>query len=123
MKDERNSLSGMMERMQDGVILVGPDYKTMYMNERSKKDFGDGVGSCCYKVLRGPDAHRQPQRKLPDVLKGEVQKWEYNFPDGRAYAVQALSFTDIDGVVCQLMALRKTPGSKNITDNRENASG
>jgi PAS domain-containing protein len=122
LKDERNRLSGILDGIQAGVLLVGPDYKIRYMNESVSRDFGGSVGTYCYKILRGQDAPCHPLCKMSAVLKGEIQKWEYNFPDGRIFEVTASSYPDIDGVVCQLMIFRKTSKSKKSMENRGNVT-
>ena len=103
---ERDKLLGILERMQDGVLIVGPDYRIRYMNASMIRDFGGGVGSYCYKCLHGLDELCRQSCKLPIVLRGEIQRWEYNFPDGRTYEVLASPYRDTDGVVCQLTTFR-----------------
>ena len=122
-KKERDQLYAILERMQDGVILVGPDYKIRYMNKSISREFGGVAGSYCYKILRGQDMPCQQLCKMPAILNGEVLKWEYNLPDGRTFEVVASSCPDIDGVVCQLMTFRKVSKSKKSSDNRERATG
>ena len=103
---ERDKLLGILERMQDGVLITGPDYQIRYMNASMRRDFGDGVGSYCYKCLWGLDEPCRQSCKLPIALSGKIQRWEYNFPDGRTYEVMASPYTDTDGVVCQLTTFR-----------------
>jgi len=102
---ERNRLLGILERMADGVLIVGPDYKVRFLNPSMIRDFGDGVDSFCYGYLHKFD---QPCEtcKLPDVIGGEVGKWEYRFPDGRTYEVLASPYIDSDETVCQLTTFR-----------------
>ena len=45
-RSERDRFLGMLERMEDGVMIVGPDYRIRFMNPSMVREFGDGVGSC-----------------------------------------------------------------------------
>jgi len=103
---ERDRLLGTLERMEDGVFITGPDYRIRFMNPSMVRDFGEGIGSYCYEYLREFDYPCQQFCKLPNVINGAVERWEYNFPDGRAYEVLASPYTDSDGTVCQLATFR-----------------
>jgi PAS domain-containing protein len=122
-KDNRDKLAGILDGMQDGVILVGPDYQIRYMNESIRKEFGGGDGSYCYKLLQGLDAPCDTLCKMSTVLEGNIQKWEYNTPDGRTFEVTASLCPDTDGVVCQLMIFKKTAEGKKFLNNRGNETG
>ena len=98
----------MLERLEDGILIIGPDYKIRFCNSRMIKDFGEGVGSYCYDYLSEQTQVCNPKRcKLPLVVKGTSYKWEYVFKDGRAFETIASPFVDLDGEVCQLTAIRE----------------
>jgi len=103
---EKDTLLGILGRMADGVIIIGPDYRVRFMNPSMIRDFGEGIGSLCYKCLHGLDEPCQKICKLPSVIQGNTEKWEYSFPDGRTYEVQASPYKDTDGVVCQFTTYR-----------------
>ncbi len=104
---ERDRLLRILEKMEDGVFIIGPDYRIRFMNQSMVRDFGEGVGSYCYEYLRKFDYPCQQVCKLPGIIKGAIEKWEYKFPDGRTYEVLASPYTDSDGTVCQLSVFRK----------------
>jgi PAS domain-containing protein len=106
LRSERDKLLGIMERMADGVIITGPDYRIRFMNPSMIRDFGEGIGSYCYECLRNFDAPCCQICKLPNVINGAIERWEYNFLDGRAYDVLASPYVDSDGTVCQLATFR-----------------
>ena len=106
LRNERNKLLGILEKMQEGVLITSPDYRIRFMNQSMIKDFGEGIGSHCYQHLHKFDAPCHQICKLPDVINGAVEKWEYSFPDGRTYEVIASPFIDSDGTVCQLATFR-----------------
>ncbi len=109
---ERDQLLEILGKMHDGVLIVGPDYHIRYMNESMIKDFGEGVGSYCYQCLRGLDEPCHQSCKLPVVLQGEDQRWQYSFPDGITYEVLASPYRDTDGVICQLTTFKKATRGK-----------
>jgi hypothetical protein len=66
-----------------------------------------GFGLSCYKYLHGFDEQCPQNCKLADVANGATERWQYTFPNGRAYDVMAAPYVDSDGTVCQLTIFRK----------------
>jgi len=114
LESERDKCFGILERMADGVIITGPDYKVRFVNPSMIRDFGDGVGSYCYRYLHNLDSPCQHGCKLPDVINGQTARWEYAFPDGMVYEVLASPYPDADGVVCQLATFRNIAHRKRV---------
>jgi len=113
-RSEKDKLLSIVDSMADGVLITGPDYKIRFMNSNMVKEFGDGMGSPCYKYLRKLDAPCQQDCRIPEVInKGEIGKWECAFPDNRIYEVVSAPYIDFDGVVCQLSIFR------NITQRKK----
>ena len=112
-KSEKDKLLGILGRMGDGILITSPDYKIRFMNSNMIRDFGEGIGSHCYKYLHNLESPCDQICKLPNVIAGEVERWEHNFPDGRIYEVCASPYLDTDGVVCQLTTFR------NITERKK----
>ena len=106
----KDKLLGILGRMGDGILITSPDYKIRFMNSNMIRDFGEGIGSHCYKYLHNLESPCDQVCKLPNVIAGEVERWEYNFPDGRIYEVLASPYLDTDGVVCQLTTFRNITG-------------
>ncbi len=120
---ERDKLLGILERMQEGVLIVGPDYRIRYMNAAARRDFGEVVGSPCYESLQVFDEPCRQSCKLPSVLAGKIERWEYGLPDGRTYEVLASPYRDTDGVVCQLTIFTNTTQCKNAKANSQDSTG
>jgi len=112
MRNERDKLVGILERMEEGVLIVGPDYRIRFMNSSMVREFGEGVGSPCFTYLHGIDTPCQICR-LANVIRGMTERWEYDFPDGRTYEVLASPYVDSDGAVCKLATFR------NITQRKK----
>lgn len=113
-ENEKDKLLGILERMEDGVLLIGPDYKIRFMNPSMVREFGEGTGSYCYQHLHNFDDPCDQICKLPNVTGGATGRWEYTFPDSRTYEVIASPFTDSDGEVCQLAIFRNITQRKQV---------
>jgi PAS domain-containing protein len=124
LRGERDKLSGILERMEDGVVVVGPDHRIRFMNPSMVREFGEGVGTYCYRRLYELEAPCAQHCRLKSVLRGAIERWAYVFPDGRSYEVLASPYTDHDGVVCQLATYRNTSiSSTNETLSRAGGEG
>jgi hypothetical protein len=108
LKIERDKFSNILERMEDGVLIIDSNYRIRFMNESMKKDFGDCNGVLCYKALYGFNNPCSDNCHLLKVLDGAVARRKYELPDGRIYEVQVSPFVDSDGTTCQLTMFRKT---------------
>ncbi len=106
--NERDKLSGILVGMEDGVLIIGTDYRIRFMNPSMVRDFGEGIGSFCYECLHGLSKPCPEICQLPNVIKGDIARWEYEFPDERTYEVQASPYRDSDGAICQLTTFRNT---------------
>ncbi len=111
---ERDKLFGILERMQDGVMITAPDYKIRFINTSMVNEFGNKTGTCCYERLLSLDSPCKSICRLPEVINGVTAQWEYLLPVGRTYEIMASPFTDSDGVVCQLATLRNITKRKQI---------
>lgn len=103
---ERDKCSGILERMGDGVIITGPDYRVRFLNQSMLRIFGDGVGSHCYEYLYNLKSPCEQACKLPKVIGGKTERREYAFPNGTTYEMLASPYVDSDGEVCQLATFR-----------------
>lgn len=106
MRRQNDSILGILERMEEGVLITSPDYKIRFLNPSMARSFGEGIGTHCYKYLHKLDGPCQQTCKLPSVVKGTVERLEYDFPDGKTYEVLASPYVDSDGTVCQLAVFR-----------------
>ena len=95
-----------LEKVEAGVLLIGPDYRIRFLNDRAKQKFGEGIGSYCYNYLHKKDTPCQQICRLRSVQEGATAEMEYDFPDGMKYKVVVLPYVDTDGVVCQLSIIK-----------------
>ncbi len=104
---EKEQILRILEKMEEGAFITGPDYRIRFMNSSMMRDFGTGLGSYCYQYLHKLNSPCPlPDCRLASVIKGAAERWEYQFPDGRTYEVQASPYIDSDAAVCQLAVFR-----------------
>jgi PAS domain-containing protein len=106
-RNERDSFLNVINNMADGVLIIGPDYKIRFMNSIMAKDFGEGVGSFCYRQLYNKEKPCEHSCFIRNVVeKRQVKKLDYSIKN-KTYEVFSTPYTDIDGVVCQLSIFRE----------------
>lgn len=103
---DRDMLIGILERMEDGVVIIGSDYRVRFTNATMSREFGVSVGSTCYQSIYDLGSPCPEICRLKNVLAGSVERWQYIFPDGRSYEIVASPFVDRDGTVCSLATYR-----------------
>lgn len=95
-----------LNEIEEGVLLIDPDYRVRFLNDKMRQKFGDGMGSYCYDYLRKESTPCLQICRLSDVLEGATVEMEYNLPDGRKCQVVALPYVDNDDNVCQLSLIK-----------------
>ncbi|MBL7119235.1 MAG: hypothetical protein ISS53_00965 [Dehalococcoidia bacterium] len=113
-RSERDRMMRMLKDMEEGVLIIGPDYGIRFNNQSMVKDFGQGMGSYCYEYLHKFDSPCHEICRLPKVMDGTTERWEYSFPDGRTFEVVASPFVDSDGAQCQLATFRNITQRKQV---------
>lgn len=113
---ERDEFLNILNEMEDGVFIVGMDYRIRFMNPSLVREFGEGLGSYCYQLLHDFDSPCEQICQLPKVINGSVERWEYNLPDGRTYEVVASPFIDPDCEACILATFRNITQRKKVEE-------
>jgi len=114
LKSERDRLMGILDSLEEGVVIIGPDRVIRFMNPSMIREFGDGTGSRCHRHLHGLEEPCPVFCKLPEVLRGATERWESGFPDGRIYEIISSPFADTDQTPCMLAAFRNVTKEKLI---------
>ncbi len=113
-KSERDRFMAILNSMDEGVAIIGLDRRIRFMNPSLVKDFGDGVNRLCYQHFRDRNEPCRDVCKLPEVIKGSTERWEYNYPNGTTYDVIASPFSDADQTPCLLSTYRNITQRKQI---------
>jgi len=111
-RSERSKLLELINNMEDGVLIIGPDYRIRFANLAMRRNFGEGFDSFCYEYLQNLDQSCKSVCKMPNVIQGTLERWIYCFPDGRTCEVVASPYVDTDGTVCQLSVFRDVTHNK-----------
>jgi hypothetical protein len=105
--NDRESILNIIDELGDGAIITGPDFKIRFMNSIMIKDFGEGIGSFCYKQLYKNEKPCEYNCFILDVIKSrQTKNHEYTLKETK-YKVISTPYTDVDGAVCQLSIFRK----------------
>ncbi|MFO8143955.1 MAG: PAS domain-containing sensor histidine kinase [Dehalococcoidales bacterium] len=106
LKSQCGQFIGMLEAINEGVAVIDPKNQIIFMNPSMVREFGSGIGDKCYKHIFGRDRPCRDICRLPSVLDGNTERWEYTLPDGRTYDVVASPFMSTGGELCALVTLR-----------------
>jgi hypothetical protein len=109
MAAQRDRSRLMMDTLPEGVVVIGPDHIVRFTNRTMRKDFGDGIGSTCYKYLSGAAAPCPECRLMETVRGGVTPGWVCPASGGRSYQMLAAPYLDEDGTACQIATLREIP--------------
>ena len=114
LRSERDRLVAILNAMEEGVALIGLDRKIRFMNPSMVREFGNGIGVHCYEYLHHFDEPCNDICRLPNVLQGSTERWEYTFTDGKTYDVIGSPFADADQTPCMLATFRNATQQKHV---------
>ena len=107
LKIERDNMNQIFENMIDGVHVVSEDYEVEFMNKILLDEFGDQVGSICYKVFHGRE-EECPLCKLADVVNGNTVRWEWHSRrKDKTYDLIETPMRNADGSISKLTIFRE----------------
>ena len=122
-EEERDNLNLIFDSMTDGVYSVSKDYEIEFMNKVLIDEFGDRVGSICYKAFHDREVPC-PQCKNPEVMKGETVRWEWNSRKrNKTYDLIETPQKNIDGTISKLTLFRDITERKLAEEKLEKKIG
>ena len=106
LRQERNSLIGILESMKDGVYIVNQQYDIDYINPSLIKHFGPYEGKKCYDYFHdGKEVCSWCKNQ--DVFAGKTVRWEwYSFKNQRTYDLIDTPLRNPDGSISKLEIFR-----------------
>ena len=105
-KEERDNLNLIFDSMVDGIYIVSKDYEIEFMNKVLIGEFGDRVGTICYKAFHDRE-EPCPLCKNQEVMNGETVHWEWNSGRrNRTYDLIETPLKNIDGTISKLTIFR-----------------
>ena len=106
LRQERNSLIGILESMKDGVYIVNQQYDIEYVNPSLMEQFGPYEGKKCYDYFHdGKEVCSWCKNQ--DVFAGKTVRWEwYSFKNQRTYDLIDSPLRNPDGSISKLEIFR-----------------
>ncbi len=106
LRKEREKLDGILNSMENGVVIIGQDFEIKYANPAMLKTFGNVEGRKCYEYLCRIGEPCSDCDFTP-ILKGQSLHSEYfNSVNGRVYDSIENPYVDTaTGEVCKLKML------------------
>jgi len=118
-KEERDNLNLIFDSMVDGIYIVSKDYEIEFMNKVLIGEFGDRVGTICYKVFHNRE-EPCPLCKNQEVMNGETVHWEWDFGrSDRTYDLIETPLKNIDGTISKLTIFRDITERKRAEEKLE----
>gem|GEM_PF-1461286 len=122
LKQTSTFLNNVLSQMSDMVMIVDEEYTIKFMNEASRKVFGDFVGEKCYKIMRNFDrpCHYEGLRcEVHELLKGGANLFEETrlIPTvNRIVNIHATSTSMPDGKKAAIIVSRDVTEEKEAAD-------
>ncbi len=116
MQKELKNMISIFEAMTDGVYIIDRNYTIQYMNAAMIKDFGDGSGRQCHKVIARSD-RVCVECKAEGVFAGESFHRELVIPWlNKNYDIMNLPLKKEDGDILKLTIYRDITQEKRRTE-------
>ncbi|MBA7597142.1 hypothetical protein ES703_04138 [subsurface metagenome] len=97
LRAERDKLQGILSSLEEGVDVVGPDYRVYFQNQLLLDRFGDLRGKLCYEGYMGWSEPCESCPMVRAMQTNTTQSVEMVGTDGRHYEVTSTPFVDTDG--------------------------
>jgi two-component system NtrC family sensor kinase len=105
--------ASIFDAMMDAVYVIDDDFNVQYMNDVMIKDYGEGIGQKCYRVIQKRD-DICPYCMASEVFKGESVRWERYAPSrDRTYTLVEFPFRGSDNSIFKVAICR------DITESRK----
>jgi PAS domain S-box-containing protein len=99
-------LISVLDAIKDGIYIIDADYNLEFMNKAMARDFGEGVGEKCYRIINKLD-EICPWCRAEEVLKGETIHWEQHVLNiDRTYDLLEHPLENKDGTISKLSICR-----------------
>ncbi|MGA1875476.1 MAG: sigma 54-interacting transcriptional regulator [bacterium] len=112
----RDKLRAILKSLSDGVMIIDKNYIVQYMNEASRKIFGDQVSNVCYQALWGRPAPCEKCLQREIFERNEDLYLTRDSLMGRVLDISASPFVMEDGSNALLKVFRDITERKRLED-------
>ena len=103
---ESQRLISVLDALKDGIYIIDSDYNLEFMNKAMVRDFGEGAGEKCYRIINKLD-EICPWCRARDVFKGETIHWEHHILNvDKTYDLLEHPLENKDGTISKLSICR-----------------
>ncbi len=108
-----NSLTAILNAMEDGIYISSQDYTVEFMNTALIKKVGEGIGKKCYEVINHQDEVCSWCRAEDIFKRGQTLHWELHIPRiNKTYNLTEMPVRNFDGRLVKLSILNDITGRK-----------
>jgi PAS domain S-box-containing protein len=103
---ETEKITSIFEAMLDGIYIINDRFNVDYMNEVMVKDFGQGIGKQCYRIIYGK-GKVCPWCRAKEVFAGKIIRWEHYVKTlDKTYDIIELPLKHSDGTISKVSIYR-----------------
>ena len=97
----RDRLITVLNTLEEGIAIIGHDYKIQFMNPSLIREFGDSIGEYCYRLFHGQN---NPCNAciFSRAVDGPTEQKEWTSANGNTYDIVYIPFEGVDRFPCIL---------------------
>ncbi len=103
---EKDRLKAILDSMDDGIYIVGRDYRIRFVNRSFRNQLGEGRGHHCYRFFGHDRSECEECQRGVGAFGPELRREWYCQRNGRTYEVSVTPIHEPDGEIARLHILR-----------------
>jgi two-component system, NtrC family, sensor histidine kinase HydH len=111
---ERDRLKAILDSMDDGIYIVGRDYRIRFMNRALRNDVGDGEGQRCYEFFEHDRASCEECQHGMSSFGPQIRRERFLPKTQRLYDVLISPIHEPGGTISRLHILRDITERKRL---------
>jgi two-component system sensor histidine kinase HydH len=111
---ERDRLKAILDSMDDGIYIVGRDYRIRFMNRALRSDVGDGEGQLCYEFFEHDRASCEECQHGMSSFGPQIRRERFLPKTQKLYDVLISPIHEPGGTIARLHILRDITERKRL---------
>ena len=91
----RHQVENVLDTVEEGIAVIGRDLVIEFVNPSLKKEFGEGKGENCFRLLYGR-SQQCDGCPISEVILGSTEQRESTFSNGNTFRIAYRPFTGLD---------------------------